>query len=60
MKIMCGIREAAEYTGLSYECIRRLCLTKSIKFVKSGNKYYVNMTSLLKYCGEDVEEIEVI
>ncbi len=51
-KIMLTIKEATEMTGLSYSCIRRLCLNNEIKFVRSGTKYYVNTASLLRYCGQ--------
>lgn len=49
--MMKPIKEASEETGLSYHCIRKLCLEGKIKFIKSGAKYYINMNSLLAYCG---------
>lgn len=49
-KIMVGLREASEITGLSYSCVRRLCLNNEIPFVKSGSKYFVNTKALLDYC----------
>ena len=51
MVMMRTINQAAEWTGLSYSFIRRLCMENKIKFVRSGKKYYVNMTSLSEYCG---------
>lgn len=48
--MMKPIKEASEVTGLSYHCIRKLCLDSKIKFIRSGAKYYVNMTSLLAFC----------
>lgn len=49
-RMMKPIKNASEETGLSYHFIRKLCLEGKIKFIKSGNKYYVNMSSLLAYC----------
>ena len=52
MVIMRTINQAAEWTGLSYSFIRRACdMENKIKFVRSGKKYYVNMPSLIEYCG---------
>lgn len=49
-KIMMPIKEASELTGLSYSCIRKLCLSNEIRFIRSGSKYYVNARSLLDFC----------
>lgn len=49
-KIMMPIKEACDLTGLSYSCIRKLCLTDMIRYIRSGSKYYVNTASLLQYC----------
>ena len=48
-KIMVTIREAADRTGLTYSCIRRLCMTNQITYVKSGKKYYINLNKLLLF-----------
>jgi excisionase family DNA binding protein len=40
---MVTINEAAELTGVSYNFIRKLCLTKQIVFVKTGCKYLINL-----------------
>ena len=48
-KIMVTIREAAARTGLSYSCIRRLCMTNQIIYVRSGKKYYINLGKLLAF-----------
>lgn len=48
--MMKSIKDASEETGLTYHCIRSLCLEGKIKFIKSGNKYYINMPSLIAYC----------
>ena len=49
-KIMIPLKEASEITGLSYSCIRKLCLSNEIRFIRSGSKYYVNTASLIQYC----------
>lgn len=46
---MVTLREAAEYTGLTYNCIRKLCLTDKIVHIRSGKKFYVNLPKLLDY-----------
>ncbi|MGM9537163.1 MAG: helix-turn-helix domain-containing protein [Candidatus Onthomonas sp.] len=46
---MVTIREAAARTGLSYSCIRRLCMTNQITYVRSGKKYYINLGKLLAF-----------
>ncbi len=51
-KIMMPIKEASELTGLSYDCIRKLCLRNEIRHIRSGKKYYVNTASLLQYCDQ--------
>ena len=53
--MMRTIKQAAEETGLSYNCIRQLCIDNKIKYIRSGKKYYVNMPSLIKYCGDSDE-----
>lgn len=48
--MMKSIKDAALETGLSYHCIRNLCIKNEITFIKSGNKFYVNMDSLDDFC----------
>lgn len=50
VKLMKSLKEASEEIGLSYHCIRNLCLQGKVKFIRSGTKYYVNMPSLIAYC----------
>ena len=49
MPTMLSIKKASEETGLAYEFIRKLCVQKKIVFVRSGNKYYVNMEKFAEY-----------
>lgn len=41
----------AERTGLSYECLRRMCLDGTLKYIKSGNKYLVSGRVILALLG---------
>lgn len=43
------LREAAEATGLSYDCLRKMCLRNEIVYIKSGNKFLINMDKLVEY-----------
>ena len=44
---MVTIRETSRRTGLSYDCIRKLCLSGEIVFMRVGRKYFVNFG---KFC----------
>ena len=48
--MMKTIKESSEITGLPYSVIRNLCLRKQIRFIKSGNKFYIYLDSLISYC----------
>ena len=49
MPKMMTIKEAAEVTGLPYSYIRKLCLNNEIIFIRSGNKYFVNMDKFSEF-----------
>lgn len=49
MPRMLPIKQAAEETGLSYGFIRKLCIQKKIVFIRSGNKYFINMQKFAEY-----------
>lgn len=51
-KLMVSIREAAEMTGLSYSCIRKLCMNRQIVHIRSGKKYFVNLPKLMDYLND--------
>ena len=40
-EIMVSIQKAADYTGLSYYCIRKLCRNHQITYILSGRKHCV-------------------
>ena len=44
------ISDAAKETGLSYNCIRRLCMNGNVAHVKTGRKIFINLDALIDYC----------
>lgn len=46
---MLTIKQTAEETNLSYGFIRNLCLQNKIVFIKTGNKYLINMDKFIDY-----------
>ena len=46
---MVSLRTASEKTGLSYECLRQLCINGEIVHMRSGVKYLVNLKKLEEY-----------
>lgn len=46
---MVPLREASRLTGLSYNFLRRLCLSGEVVYIRSGKKYLLNMTRLTEY-----------
>ena len=46
---MLPIKEVASKTGTSYYFIRQLCLNDEIVYVKSGNKYLINLDRFIDY-----------
>ena len=53
---MLTLREASEKSGLSYYCMRNLCLTGKVKHIRSGSKILVNETSLCKFLNSEEDE----
>lgn len=48
-KSMLTIKEATEYSGLSYNAIRQMCLQNKITHIKVGNKYLINKEKFAEY-----------
>lgn len=46
-----SIADTAALTGLSQFSLRQRIREKSVKFIKSGSKYYVNLPDLLRQEG---------
>ena len=51
------IREMSHLTGLSYDCLRKLCITGKIVHIRSGNKIFINQERLIDYLngGESID-----
>ena len=57
MPRMVTIKAAAEATGLTYSCIRQWILSGTITYyVKSGNKYFLNLDKLVEFLNCPVSE----
>lgn len=50
------LREASELTGISYDCLRKLCLQKKIVHVRAGKKYLINLEKLVDYLNKEGAE----
>ncbi len=46
---MVTIREASRRTGLSYDFLRKACLTGKIVHIKAGSKYLINFGRLVDW-----------
>ena len=55
---MIPIKTAATESGLSYDAIRKLCLKKEIRFIRSGTKYLINADSFAAYLNGESEHRE--
>lgn len=51
--IMKTINECKELTNLSYQYLRSLIRNKKIKYIKAGNRYYINFHSLASFLEND-------
>lgn len=49
MPRMITLREAAKETGLSYGCLRKLCLSGQIAHIRAGSKFLLNYELLAEY-----------
>lgn len=50
---MIPLKEASTRTGLSYEALRKLCITGRIAHFKSGAKYLVNFPRLCDFLNQE-------
>jgi len=53
---MLTISEAARRTRLPDYYLRKLCIKKEIKAIRSGKKYYINEESLRDYLCKEKEQ----
>ena len=49
MSRMLSLKQAASQTGLSYYCLRNLCLENKVAHITSGTKYLINADRLEDY-----------
>ena len=50
------IKTASRESGISYDRIRKLCLAGKIVFIRSGNKYLINMDRFIDYLNGENHE----
>lgn len=46
---MVTLKEASSRTGLSYDCLRKLCLNNQIVYFRAGTKYFINFGRLCEF-----------
>ncbi len=54
MTRMISLKQAAAETGLSYDCLRKLCLSNKVVHIRVGTKFMLNAEKLELYlntCG---------
>ena len=56
MPRMLTIKEAAQETGLSYNCLRQWCLSGTITHVKAGSKFLINMDKLKDFLNGEIKD----
>ena len=58
--VMLSLKDASSETGLSYDSLRKMCLSNTIVHIRVGTKFFVNMDKLIEFLnGENNESIEV-
>ena len=46
---MVTLKEASSRTGLSYSCLRKMCINRQIVHIKAGSKFLLNWEKLVDY-----------
>lgn len=46
---MITLREASKQTGLSYDYLRKMCITGQVVHVRVGRKIFVNLEKLIEF-----------
>lgn len=46
---MVTLKEASSRTGISYDCLRKMCINKQIVHIKAGSKFLINWEKLVDY-----------
>ena len=55
---MATLKQASDETGLSYHCLRQLCLENKVVSIRSGKKFLVNMTKLSNFLNGEKQDAE--
>lgn len=55
MPRMISLKKASSETGLSYYCLRNLCLQNKVAHITSGTKYYINADRLEEYLDNSID-----
>ncbi len=56
LKRMITIKRAADITGISYDYIRKLCLSGNLPHIRCGSKYLLNYDGFIAYVGKLEEQ----
>lgn len=56
MPRMKTIREASIECGLSYNCLRQLCLNNQIVHIRVGTKFLINMDKLKDFLNGETQD----
>jgi len=54
--LMVTIKEASMMSGLSYDAIRKLCMSNQVKHIRVGCKYFVNWNRFVEFLNEGSEQ----
>lgn len=46
---MVSLKEASRQTGLSYDYLRKMCITGQVVHVRAGHKILVNLEKLIEF-----------
>lgn len=58
MPRMATLQQAANETGLTYNCLRQWCLSGVICYVRAGSKILINMEKLAAYLNGELQKVE--
>lgn len=56
---MVTLKEASSRTGISYDCLRKMCINKQIVHIKAGSKFLLNWEKLVDYLNTGEQEARV-
>lgn len=56
MPVMKTIKQASQETGLSYNCLRQLCINNQIVHIRVGSKFMINMDRLKDFLNGETKD----